>query len=496
MMAATKKICITALGIALFVVLSLCLQVPIFENYYLCLGYAAVMVFCYYFGPVSAMIVGSLGVVLYCLLISGLRGMPGWAIGNLVIGAAVGLTCKYTAKLKNQWIRHILIAGSILISTAIAMLVVKSAVEAFLYAQPMLLRAAKNVYALVSDAVVMIACLPVCIVLEEPIKKASGKNGACVEAPLPKREQSTDRAKGPREVVTISGLFNRCYAVSEHKDTIRCSHLPFEDGYYVTEYDVLLMVINPSSIYRLTMEGWEPCRAYMKLWYDSMDDFSDIPPEIVRELKLNEQKILPNPYTGEIRHTKPVQIPEEQGKQIYQWNAPGGSVIPVKDLSKYTQGQCPFCAIQWKQVRPGVVLFSGTGALEGEKKSVIDEESEDLRHYYYNCLGEETRMEVDWNSSYYTLVGDCFDINNWIKVVILSEDITKISNSAFFDCNAISDVYICGKNTTIAHGSFSQNVTIWSYKNSPAHEYAKNNGLQFRLLPELSVDYLIELVSI
>ena len=46
-----------ALGVALFVVLSLCLQVPVFENYYLCLGYVAVAVYCYSFGPVSGTIV-------------------------------------------------------------------------------------------------------------------------------------------------------------------------------------------------------------------------------------------------------------------------------------------------------------------------------------------------------------------------------------------------------------------------------------------------------
>ena len=34
-----KKICMNAMGIAMFVALTLCLQVPVFENYYLCLGY-------------------------------------------------------------------------------------------------------------------------------------------------------------------------------------------------------------------------------------------------------------------------------------------------------------------------------------------------------------------------------------------------------------------------------------------------------------------------
>ena len=158
------------MGIALFVVLSLCLQVPVFENYYLCLGYVVMTVFCYYFGPVSGMAVGGLGVVLYCLLISGLRGMPGWAIGNLVIGIAVGFTCRITSCFKNQWIRHAVIGASIVVSVAVAMLGVKSFVETLLYAQPMLVRITKNVYAFVADVVVMLFSLPICVGLRKVIR--------------------------------------------------------------------------------------------------------------------------------------------------------------------------------------------------------------------------------------------------------------------------------------------------------------------------------------
>lgn len=167
----TKKICITAMGTALFVVLSLCLQVPVFENYYLCLGYVVMTLFCYYFGPISGMTVGGLGVVLYCLLTSGLRGMPGWAVGNLVIGLFVGLTCKFTLRIKKQWIRHIIIGFSVVVSVAVAMLGVKSLVEAFLYAQPMLLRMAKNSYAFIADVVVMIISLPICVSLKGVLMK-------------------------------------------------------------------------------------------------------------------------------------------------------------------------------------------------------------------------------------------------------------------------------------------------------------------------------------
>ena len=167
----TKKLSITAMGIALFVVLTLCLQVPVFENYYLCLGYIAMMVFCYYFGPIVGGTIGFCGVVLYCLLTNGLRGMPGWAIGNIIIGITVGLACKLTVHTKNIWARNSIIVLAIVLSTAIAMLGVKSLVESILYSQPIMIRITKNVYAFVADAIVLVLGLPVCTLLREPINK-------------------------------------------------------------------------------------------------------------------------------------------------------------------------------------------------------------------------------------------------------------------------------------------------------------------------------------
>lgn len=167
----TKKICFTAMGVALYVVLALCLQVPVFENYYLCLGYVSMMVFCYYFGAASGITVGVLGVVLYCLLINGLRGLPGWAAGNLVIGLVVGLTCSFTKKMENTVLRNIIIAVAVILSTAIGILGIKSIVEVILYAQPILVRVAKNIYAFIADVVVLIAGLPICFCLKGTIQK-------------------------------------------------------------------------------------------------------------------------------------------------------------------------------------------------------------------------------------------------------------------------------------------------------------------------------------
>lgn len=167
----TKKLCLTAMGTALFVVLSLCLQVPVFENYYLCLGYVVMMLFCCYFGAFSSVAVGTLGVVLYCVLINGLRGMPGWAAANVVIALGVSLVCRCTAEIQNLWLRNGLRIAAIVLSTAIGILGVKSLVEMALYAQPFLLRAAKNIYAFVADVFIMTVSLPICESLKKVIRK-------------------------------------------------------------------------------------------------------------------------------------------------------------------------------------------------------------------------------------------------------------------------------------------------------------------------------------
>ena len=175
MSSSTKKLSINAMGVALFVVLSLCLQVPVFENYYLCLGYVVMTVYCYVVGTKSGTVVGTIGVFLYCLLINGLRGMPGWAIGNLVLGIIIGITFKNVKRLKNPVIEIIISSVMIIIGTAFAMLVVKSGIECLLYSQPIWFRAAKNIYAFVADAFIIILSLPICRFLDPKLKKIMNK---------------------------------------------------------------------------------------------------------------------------------------------------------------------------------------------------------------------------------------------------------------------------------------------------------------------------------
>ena len=161
----------TAVGIALFAVLSLMLQVPVFQNYYLCLGYAAMAVYCYSFGAAGGTAVGVLGVVLYCLVISGMRGMPGWALGNAVIGIGLGLSFAGSKKLKPVPLQLAVQAGAVVLFTAAGILGVKSLVDSLIRSQPFLVRAGMNLSAFIADAAVLLLSLPLCRLLDPYAKK-------------------------------------------------------------------------------------------------------------------------------------------------------------------------------------------------------------------------------------------------------------------------------------------------------------------------------------
>ena len=166
-----KNISITGIGIALFVVLSLCLQVPVFENYYLCLGYVVMAVYCYCVGTVSGTLVGVLGTVIYCIMIKGKRGMPGWALGNLIIGINLGIAFKVIKKLGKPKLEFFILVVAIIATTAAGILFAKSVLECVLYSQPILVRMANNIYGFIADAFVLIVSLPLCRFLEPHLKK-------------------------------------------------------------------------------------------------------------------------------------------------------------------------------------------------------------------------------------------------------------------------------------------------------------------------------------
>lgn len=172
----TKDITINGIGIALFVALSMCLRVPVFQNYYLCLGYIVMAMYCYSVGVISGTIVGVMGTVLYCVLINGLRGMPGWALGNIAIGFMMGFAFKIAKKIRNKILGILISVMGIVLGTTVGILLIKSGAECILYDQPMLVRITTNMYAYVADVVILVISLPICKLVDFCKMKNSSLN--------------------------------------------------------------------------------------------------------------------------------------------------------------------------------------------------------------------------------------------------------------------------------------------------------------------------------
>lgn len=162
-----RWICRNAIGTVLFVTLSLCLRVPVYSNFYICLGYVVMTVYMYLFGPVSGTIVGVLGTGIYCILINGLRGMPGWLLANVVIGIVVGITLQIcNAKVfKRTLVKWCIVIPSTIVAVALGIFGAKSLTESILYAQPMLVRMATNAPAFITDVIVILLSIPLCEML-------------------------------------------------------------------------------------------------------------------------------------------------------------------------------------------------------------------------------------------------------------------------------------------------------------------------------------------
>ena len=73
--------------------------------------------------------------------------------------------------MKNKTLGMVLNVAAIVVGTALGILIVKSLVESILYAQLMVVRIGKNVYAFVADIVVLIVSLPICAVLDKTARK-------------------------------------------------------------------------------------------------------------------------------------------------------------------------------------------------------------------------------------------------------------------------------------------------------------------------------------
>lgn len=158
----TKNICLTALGIALYVALSLTIKIPLIAHISLDLGYIVLAVYCYHFGAISGAVVGGAGCVLISLLTSGWFP-PGWMLGNILIGTICGFLYR-----KGKLISNVLIsAGAVILGVWL----VKTVVECNLYKIPYGVKFVSNGIASIADAIVMCIGVFVATKLSKVIEK-------------------------------------------------------------------------------------------------------------------------------------------------------------------------------------------------------------------------------------------------------------------------------------------------------------------------------------
>jgi len=162
-----KKLALSGMGIALFVVLSLIIQIPIFQNYYLCFGYVALTVYLYFFGVKSGIVVGTLGTLLYCIVINGLRGMPGWILGNIIISIILGFAFKLGSVFQEKYKQYSVYIIGNLLACFCGILLGKSLLECFLYSQPLFVRITSNSYAFIADLIVIYCSFPICELIQK-----------------------------------------------------------------------------------------------------------------------------------------------------------------------------------------------------------------------------------------------------------------------------------------------------------------------------------------
>ena len=142
-------ICQIALGIALYVAVSMMLKIPTgIGHISLDLGYIVLAVYCMRFGPIGGAIVGGAGCTIVSLLSSGWFPL-GWLLGNALIGVICGKV--YQKDKSVCWTNFAITVAAVLLGVG----VVKTVVECALFSIPYAVKIPKNMIAAAMDAAVM-----------------------------------------------------------------------------------------------------------------------------------------------------------------------------------------------------------------------------------------------------------------------------------------------------------------------------------------------------
>ena len=141
------NLCLNAILIALGVVLSSFLQIPIFSNIKIDLSYVVIILMCMLFNPFQAGLSAMTIAMLESSLFTAYGFSISWAMANLFIGLACGTVFQLTKNMDKKWLKYVINISSIVISVAIAMLLIKTIIECKLYAIPFEVKIVKNLVA-------------------------------------------------------------------------------------------------------------------------------------------------------------------------------------------------------------------------------------------------------------------------------------------------------------------------------------------------------------
>lgn len=151
----TEMICYLAMGVALYIALSMTVKIPLIGHIQTDLGYIAFGVLCVLFGW-KGFIVGTVGCLVESFILSG--WFPaGWLIGQIFIGITCGICYKLCDKrINNKCIKYIICIGITAVSIAIGIIGIKTAIECWLYKIPLVVKVTKNSIAALADFIPMV----------------------------------------------------------------------------------------------------------------------------------------------------------------------------------------------------------------------------------------------------------------------------------------------------------------------------------------------------
>lgn len=148
-MKVTKKISMLAMGIALYVVLSMTVKIPLIGHIQTDLGYIAYGVFLSFFG-FPAILVGVLGCIIESLAFTGWFPV-GWIFGQIFIGVMLSLCLPKILSMKNKVVEFFLVCLVSLVAVFIGVGLIKTIIESNIWGIPFPIKFMKNVVATLAD---------------------------------------------------------------------------------------------------------------------------------------------------------------------------------------------------------------------------------------------------------------------------------------------------------------------------------------------------------